>query len=717
MYKRFLFAFSLALSISLLASLVAQSQSHIQTRTLTFAELGYSKDETLHGVRATREYGVMLPQHWQVQAGNTLVLRFSHSPALRPNSSLAVDWNGTRLMSVLLTADNVKEGSLRTEIPAALIRPGYNVLRVETYMGIQDDFCTDIENPAVWMTVHSSSYLQVNFIAQPPTADLGAFPAPFIEPSSLVTNTVTLVLPDQPSIAELTAVATIGAKLGQLAAWRPLHVDVQSASTFDPHRATMHLIVIGTRERLPHILDLPIVKTSNAGTRFTDLRGEPLPPSAGVLWAQLVPQRDVLMLVVTGEDESALLTAARALASTPTYTRLNGPLGVVLQVPPPKGNSTPEQTLTLEALGYRDITSQGSREQTLNYVIPLPMAWQIQEGATLDLHFAHSALLDANKSSLNVLLNDTPVGSILLTSKTATDGRVTFALPARLFRTGENTLKIVGNIQIARHIQDTTDCLNTYYREAWLVVYADSRLRIPGAPTNLPATLSNYPRAFIGAMDLSDLAFIVPTQSNVAIARALVRMTARLGRWAQGDTLAPLVVDAQTPTTARYQILVGRPSQNPAIAKLKSVLPQPFSSDSDEPEPVAHVAQVLPPRGSVGYLQATTLGTQPRLVVTGNNDEGVLWAADALSTPELLGKLRGDLVIVNAPASLTALEVRTKDNPAALTVTQPTPLPNGTSAMPTWVFALTGGLFLITVIILLLVGWQSLKGSRVRTRT
>lgn len=713
MYKKLALALGIALSIVFLASISAQGQSNVHTRTLTFAELGYAKDETLQGVRATREYGVMLPSTWNIRPGNTLVLRFSHSPALRPNSSLAVDWNGTRLTSVLLTVDNVKDGVLRAEIPESLIRPGYNVLRVETYMGIQDDFCMDIDNPAVWMTVHHSSYLQVNFVAQPPTADLSTFPAPFIEPSALVTNTVTLVVPDQPSLAELTAVATISAKLGQLAAWRPLIVDVLAASHFDLHQAATHLIVIGTRARLPRALDLPIVTSVGPETRFTDLRGEPLPRNAGILWEQRVPRRDALILVVTGEDDAAMLTAARALASTPTYARLSGPLGVVLQVPPPQGNGSLGQVLTFEDLGYRDITSQGSREQTLLYTLSLPMAWQIQEGASLDLHFAHSALLDTHKSSLNVLLNDTPVGSILLTPKTATDGRATFTLPARLFRMGDNTLKIVSNIQIARP-KDTTDCLNTYYREAWLVVYADSRLQIPGAPANLPATLSNYPRAFIGATDLSDMAFVVPPTSNLAIARALAWLTARLGRWAQGETLAPQVVDAQTPTATRYQILVGRPSQNPAITKLNALLPQPFKPASDEPEPTAQVAQVLPPRGSVGYVQTTTFEGQPRLVVTGNNDEGVLWAAEALSTPELLSKLRGDLAILSAAASITTLEVRTKDTPTALAMAQPTPSANGVAAMPTWVFALTLGLFLITLLILFLVGWQSLASSRVR---
>jgi len=712
MLKRSFFAFWVTVSLALLLAVPVQGESDVFTRTLTLAELGYSKDETLQGVRATREYGVTLPPTWRVQPENVLVLRFSHSPALRSNSSLVVDWNGTRLGSVLLTAENVKEGTLRVTIPDALIRSGYNALRIETYMGIQDDFCADVDNPAVWVTVHSSSYLQLNFLAQPPETDLGAFPRPFIEPSPLVTNTVTFVLPDAPNIAELTAVATISARLGQLAAWRPLKVDVVAASAFD--QVTTHRIVIGARERLPRGLSLPIVKASGAETMFTDLRGDPLPRGAGVLWEQLTPPRDALMLVVTGDDDAAMLTAARALASTPTAARLSGPLGVVLQVPPPKGNGTIGQTLTLEELGYRDITAQGSREQTLNYVIPLPMAWQIQEGATLDLHFAHSALLDTSKSSLNVLLNGTPVGSILLTPQTAADGRVTFALPTRLFRMGENSLTLVGNIQVARSTRGTTDCLNAYYREAWLVVYADSRLRIPGAPAALPATLSNYPRAFLGAMDLSDVTFVVPAASNLAIARALAWMTAQLGHWAQGEALAPLVVDAHTAPATRYQILLGRPSQNPAIAKLNSVLPQPFQVQSDEPAPVAQVAQVLPPRGAIGYLQATTIDQQPRLVVTGNSDEGLLWAAEALSTPELLGKLRGDLAILSAAGSLTTLEVRTKESSTALSLAQATPTTDGTPRMPSWVLALTVGLFFVTLVILFLVGWQSFASSRVR---
>jgi len=702
-----------ALLISLFWTGVVHGESEVRTRTFTFADLGYTRDETLQGIRATREYGLMLPQGWQPQAGSVLVLRFSHSPALRPTSSLAVDWNDTRLASVLLTAENVRDGTLRVTIPETVMRAGYNVLRVQAYMGIQEDFCADVDNPAVWATIHHSSYVQLNFIARPPQADLSTLPAPFIEASSIVTNTVTFVLPDSPRPAELAALATISAKLGQLAAWRTLLVDVRAASAFDVEHAQGHFIVIGARERLPRALDVPIVRTSGTETLFTDLRGEPLPRGAGVLWEQLTPRHDGMLLVVTGDSDTAMLTAARALASTPTSARLSGPLGVVLDVPPPRGNGLPAQTVTLEALGYRDITAQGSHEQTLNYALLLPMAWQIQEGATLDLHFAHSALLDANKSSLNVLLNGTPVTSILLTPRTATDGRVTVALPARLFRMGENTLTIVGNIRVARQ-KDEADCLNAYYREAWLVVYADSRVNLPGAPANLPATLSNYPRAFLGAMDLSEVTFIVPTESNLAIARALAWITARLGRFAQGDTLAPLVVDAQTPATTRYHILLGRPSQNPAIAQLNPVLPQPFRAQSDEPEPVAQIAQVLPPRGAVGYLQATTVNQQPRLVVTGNSDDGMLWAAQALSAPELLGKLRGDLAILSAAASLTTLEVRTKDSPAVLSPTQPTASANGVANMPVWVLGLTIGLFLVTLAILLFLAWQALTSTRVR---
>ena len=126
-------------------SAAAQVDSAVYTQTITFVELGYPSDETLHGVLVTRDYTVRWPEAWKPQVGSSVTLEFSHSPSLRANSSMAVDWNGVRIASTLLTPDNAEKGTLVAPIPAQSILPGFNRLHLEFYMGIQDDFCQDID--------------------------------------------------------------------------------------------------------------------------------------------------------------------------------------------------------------------------------------------------------------------------------------------------------------------------------------------------------------------------------------------------------------------------------------------------------------------------------------------------------------------------------------------------------------------------------------------
>jgi hypothetical protein len=85
--------------------------------------------------------------------------------------------------------------------------------------------------------------------------------------------------------------------------------------------------------------------------------------------------------------------------------------------------------------------------------------------------------------------------------------------------------------------------------------------------------------SFIGSANLSDTVFIVPDASDGAIAQAIAWVAGRIGRFAESDTLYPKIVsvgsiDSTTPT--EHQFLFGKPTQNPAIYQLNSVLPLPF---------------------------------------------------------------------------------------------------------------------------------------------
>ena len=121
------------------------------------------------------------------------------------------------------------------------------------------------------------------------------------------------------------------------------------------------------------------------------------------------------------------------------------------------------------------------------------------------------------------------------------------------------------------------------------------------------------------------------------------------------------------------------------------------------------VARMVSGSASVGYIQAF-LGPQgvPNVVVAGNSDEGILWAADILQNPTVNSRLTGDLAILDGPASMVSAEIRYKAaNRFAsfeeVEVTAPGLTLAGTAVQPVqWILYAAAGVFLLAILILII---------------
>lgn len=686
-------------------------------RTVTLNDLGYSNDETVQGVTVSRTYSVRWPASWTVMSGNAITIDFSHSSVLASYSSMAADFNDIRIGSVILSPENTDHGSIRFFIPNNIIKVGYNALTLQFYMGIHDNYCDDLENPGVWATIHNDSFFNISYQPSRPVPDLSLFPSPILNKSELLVNQLTIVVPDQPSVAELGAIAAVSTKLGQLNGQYNFNINVMPYSKASgPGSSPVfgNLMYIGRADHLG-ILSLesfPFVSKAGETINFVALDGRPLNPDNGVLWEDVSPNDPTAVrLIVTGQTDNALTKAARGLANETVYPLLRGQLGIVQVVTKPSSTAeTIKPTMTFSDLGYTDETARGTFRQTINYVIPLSREWQVYTEASLNLHFAHSQLLYPQGSILTVLINDTPVGSDLLTPENAENGQVTYKIPARLFKIGSNTISITTDTQLPYDPQDQYFCNKDNSIEAWVTVYADSTLNLPGGPTALVLNLSNYPFGFTGAADFSDLAFVVPPSSGTDVSQAIAWIGAGLGRFATGPELSPQVVSADKLSAGTsappYQILLGQPSQNPAIYQLNDVLPLAFVEGQNVLQNPNLVAQIFPSSGSgsIGYIQAALLDNgQPRLVVSGSSEEGMLWAANALYDPNLSDELKGDLALLNSPNSIYTATIK---QPNVLTV-EAAPTPAVESPIQTisvsstsWIIWLAAGVFLVTVLII-----------------
>lgn len=687
------------------------------SKIVTLADLGNSKDETLQGVTVTRSYWMRWPSSWTVMSGNAVTIVFSHAPALASYSSMAVDFNGVRIGSVILTPENSDHGNARFAIPNNVINVGgYNALTLQFYMGIHDNYCDDLENPGVWATIHSATFFDLSYRPAVPIPDLSLYPFPLLNRSELLVNQLTIVTPDKPSVAELNAVAVINAKLGQLNTTYGLNVDVIPESRMPTGAVAGNIMYIGQADHLSVLTTkgLPFVKNTGQKIAFVSLDGASLDPDDGILWEDVSPSDPTAVrLIVTGQTENALAKAARGLANDGVYPLLAGQMGIIKNVPQPSPVSgTIEPKMTFSDMGYPDETARGTVKQTISYTFPLSREWQVDTEATLDLHFAHSALLYPQGSTLSVSINGTPVNSVVLNTENVQYGKTTFRIPARLFGIGFNTITINTDIQLPYDPQYQYYCdEDDHYNDAWVTVYSDSILNLPGGPTSLVLDLKDYPFGFIGLPDLSDLAIVVPDAPGSETAQSIAWIVAGLGRYAQGQELSPKVISASNisnmDTSIYSQILIGMPSGNSAIYQLNAVLPLPFVNGLDTPQSPEMIARIIPATGtdSVGYIQsALTDNNQPRLVVTGNSAEGVLWAAKALNDQTLLSQLKDNLAVIQSPTLIYTTSIN--QNVVLDIPIVPTPTNSSGDFIPasttTWVLWLAGGLFLVTLLILII---------------
>jgi hypothetical protein len=620
----------------------AQSLNTTQStvKEFTLEDTGLSSDDVIKGALVSRDYGVLLPVNWNHITDAEVSINFSHSQALNPKSSMTVDWNNVRLGSIQLTNENIDHGQMTVSIPVDSIKQGYNALHIEFYMGISDNFCSDYDNPAVWATVQKSTFFRFDTDLTQVQPDLGNLPSPFFDESSLAGNHVTMVISDKPGMGEINSLAVVNAKLGELSGgWRTISTDLISLSDAKKDGIQGNIIFIGTIDTVNQ-LD-PSINISDEQEKGGLLEEFPSPYD-----------KTALILAITGKTQEDVEKAGRAFANGSLYSRLSGAKAVITgNATSSNGVKVNQLSTTLEELGYSNGTASGTREQKINYTIPLTSLWQTKTDAILNLHFLHSVVNSKEDPTLTISVNSLPVGSVKLTEANANGGQETFQIPLDFFHVGNNDLAIQANMQVFNS-RDDVDlyCADNQIAEAWLTIDNDSQLKFPSLPDSSTVEISNFPYIFMGKSDLSQLAFVMPKSASFADLKALSILALSLGRSAVGEPIMPHVVNSdqvsQNGQDYPNRILIGLPLNNPAILSANDQLPLSFNISTGVANPLPVLDTIDSGKISTGYIEAYLSGDKvPNLIVSGNDENGLLLAANQLSLNTNIAKLSGDVAI------------------------------------------------------------------------
>ncbi|MBC7876535.1 MAG: cellulose biosynthesis cyclic di-GMP-binding regulatory protein BcsB [Anaerolineales bacterium] len=575
------------------------------------------------------------------------------------------------------------------------------------------------------VVVRTSSYFTLPHNSTQPATNLVSFPYPIFQ-NSFIPDSVLLVIPDQPSAAELQAALTVASGLGKLGDGSLVFDMVTLGKLTTELKTASHLIFIGNSASLPVMeqfqLTLPIsegqfqVLDGSVDDGFVEMVSSP--------W-----NNSNVILIVSGNTDQGTIKAAQAVSTGVFQPNQSPNLAVVNEV-----KTTPvlvpqptDQTLT--AMGYKGRLFESRGVRSVAYNFNVPPGWIAASDSSFELVFGHSALLDYASSGIVIVLNGNPIGSVRLSDSSASisTNKVLINIPVSAVVPGNNRLEVRVNLEP----QDV--CSPQNMRGVWLNIWPDSTLHLPLdlALINPSASLglASYPAPFTYYPLLDNTAFVL-MHNDLESWRAAVKIAAFLGTTAKGPITALNVYYGDNLPEAersKYNLLViGRPSQLPIIGEINKDLPISFLDGSDVlADGNFQVTYRIPPDAPIGYVEILPSPWNPDnviLAVLGNTVQGLSWATSALIDSNLRSQLAGNFAMINDKQIITT---DTRLSPAINSA--PTPIsevavipPNVDENSPspvvresTWVLPV----FVASIILIILISAVVTIGSWLRNRT
>ena len=667
MKKRTLFGWMLVLSLLVSSPALAQTSAQEPTPTAAPAVTAAADQEDVYtfpilGFTETRLIGpfdstgiqVSFPEEWTYS--NEARMHLEYSLAFFGQDYVAgqgliggvldVSVNGNVVASFSLNQDGDFASDIR--IPASALVSDRTDGRMQfTFDLLSEESC--VRDFDVNLVVKESSYIYLPHGVSSPKTDLTLLPRPFYQPSALFDRTALLVLPQNPSTAELQAVMDVSAGFGSLTGGSLILSTVTVDNLTNTQRSAQNLILVGKAASLNLLngLDLPVaVSASNFA-----LNDE----NDGILQMAVSPwNKERAVLVVSGNTDEGVIKAGQAIKYGTILTTTANEVAMVESYRTQARAPLAATDRTFLELGYEDRNMRSTGTNYSYYEFYIPPGQTVSPDAYLNLFFSHSALLSFDNSGMTVILNGRVISSVQFSAETTQLTEVQVSLPPSAFIQGTNELQI--QVQLIPY-DSCTDLTN--FISAWATIFSDSSLHLPlvTAAANAAETLnlSGFPENLAVGDVQGNITFIVPQNAPQ------VWQTASAVAFEMGDKLDEALsqVSVQyendldlTELAANNVVLLGKPSQLPILYDWSDSLPAPFSAGTEIPyDPASRIVYRVVEGSTVGYLElfnSPWASGKTVLLVSGNSEDGVALAGSALGGGDLRGSLAGNFAIVSS---------------------------------------------------------------------
>ncbi len=635
--------------------------------SLTLEQLGALQPIELRSVDGRRTLSFSMRNDEVITAAK-LSLMYGWSPALIPElSHLKIMLNDELMTSLPLPRE--KNDSHASEVqldPSLLI--DFNRLT----LGLIAHYTRDCEDPmhsTLWANVSNQSKLDLTVRHLRLPNDLGLLPAPFFDRLDIRKLKLPFVFFAQPNNEVLHAAGVVASWFGSLSGYRGAEFPV-------------------------------VINTLPVGNGVVVALGAPpeglgLPAITGASLAVVTNPRNpnAKLLLIMGRDANELGLAARALAlGRPTLTGSYVNVTQLQDIPARKPYDAPNWIPTDRPVHFSELSRphelqvEGFTPDSVrvNFNVPPDIFSWRSKGVPLELHYRYTERPVADKSTLNVHINDLLVKSLPLDSVPGKLEKVGEALLPENGRVGSKELmliphdKIYGQNQLQlRYFFDYTkqgSCKDVYLYNERGAVDADSTIDFSSFPhyTALPnlSFFANDGFPFTRMADLSETAVVMPDNAAPADLETYLMLMGRMGKMTGYPAIRHVLVSAANvdANADKDMIVIGTVGNQPLLARWadqmhpllengshKLKLPSPFQRlmsrwENEDLEDAMHRAGDLLTKGE-GGLGALVAFESPLkkgrsvVVLSGDSADQISALAASMFDPKTTERFHGDLVL------------------------------------------------------------------------
>lgn len=611
----------------------------------------------LQGVYPETRLAFTRPQSWTVRSAKAIV-RYQHSPSLLgERSHLTVRVNDTSVGSVALDRPNSQIGQAVFNIPVNLIQDSNEISMLAEQQ--TSETCTNSADPMLWTEILPDSKLVFQFEPQPVTLNFSRYPYPFLDEFGLEPSQLGYLRPKNINAEWLTAVSRFQAAAGRLADFRPL--DTQVVTSLDRSRKNQGLLVIGTPAEQPALTSLALPFPLQNG-QLLDGNRQPLPPDVGVLMLATAKNKEVPVLVATGNSSEAVLKAVQFLVQSPdrqlgtgqaitvtNLTQVASPEPRVWAGYLPTQNEFQLQELTtLNDQVYTDVTVHGSNSPVIEVPFRALPDDRLLQGSTMTLHYSHSPQLNPRNSAVEVMLDGVTIGSKRLTGR-GDDDTFNVNLPPHLIKPDS-----VLGVNFILHPEQPGICGLSEDQQLWGTLHADTRFNLQRDNVvklpNLELLKAGFP--LTAPQDLSATAVVLPDNPTDADVETLLSFSERMGRLSRSESVKlTAYLTGNVPNEVRDQqnvVAIGTRDRFP--------FPEVFEPSSQGLALAAGFLrqweqgqlQTLPDKeGVIKAIPSPWSRDRVLLALTSQTAEGMRDVQDLFNRDPLFSQLRGDTVLIS----------------------------------------------------------------------